>query len=67
MGRPWSENCHIWVFYDAVLDCEGLMAALGLHACVRLRDHRGTHDGSERGLVCDLHHDAIMGRHPLDA
>lgn len=67
VGRPWSKNCHIWVFFDAVLDCEGLIAALGLDSCVTIHDHRGTHDGSERGLVCSIHNDAIMGRHPLDA
>ena len=66
VGRPWTENCHIWVFFDTVLDCEGLMAGLGLDSCVCVHDHRGTHDGSERGLVCSVHQDGIMGRHPAD-
>jgi hypothetical protein len=67
VGRPWTENCHIWVFFDTVLDCEGLIARLGLDSCVSIHDHRGTHDGSERGLVCSIHQDGIMGRYPLDA
>jgi len=67
VGRPWSNNCHIWAFFDAVLDCEGLMATLGLDPCVVIHDHRGTHDGCERGLVCSIHNDGVMGRHPLDA
>jgi len=50
-----------------VLDCEGLIAALKLEACVQIHDHRGTHDGSERGLVCNIHNDGLMGPHPSDA
>jgi hypothetical protein len=66
-GQPWSQNCHLWVYFDGVLDCEGLMRGLKLESCVQIHDHRGTHDGSERGLVCTIHHDAIMGVHPADA
>jgi hypothetical protein len=66
VGRPWSDNCHIWVFFDALLDCEAQVAELGLDACVRIHDHRGTHDGSERGLICAVHYDWIMGRRPND-
>lgn len=66
-GRPWSENCHIWVYFDRVIDCEGLIKTLTLDASIQIHDHRGTHDGSERGLTCPYHNDAVMGRHPLDA
>jgi hypothetical protein len=66
-GQPWSDNCHSWIFLDAMLDCEGLIAGLKLDACVRVHDHRGTHDGSERGLVCTIHNDGVMGPHPSDA
>jgi hypothetical protein len=66
-GRPWSANCHVWVYFDTILDCDGLIKCLGLASCVRTHDHRGTHDGSERGIVCTVHHDGIMGRHPADA
>ena len=65
--QPWSENCHIWVYFDALLDCERLVQGLKLDACVVIHDHRGTHEGSERGLVCNIHHDALMGPHPSDA
>jgi hypothetical protein len=67
LTRPWSDNCHLWAYFDAVLDCERLIETLGLDPCVRIHDHRGTHDGSERGLVCSVHHDALMGAHPTDA
>jgi hypothetical protein len=66
-GQPWSKNCHVWVYFDGVLDCEGVMRALELDPCVQIHDHRGTHDGSERGIVCTIHHDAIMGVHPSNA
>jgi hypothetical protein len=66
-GRPWSANCHIWVYFDALLDCQRLIDGLSLAPCVHIHDHRGTHDGSERGIVCTIHNDGIMGRHPADA
>jgi hypothetical protein len=62
--RPWSANCHIWVYFDLQLDCERLIKDLGLDACIQIHDHRGTHDGSERGLVCTIHHDGLMGVRP---
>jgi hypothetical protein len=64
-GQPWSANCRVWIYFDVTLDCERLIESLGLDPCVRIHDHRGTHDGSERGIVCTIHNDAIMGRHPL--
>jgi hypothetical protein len=63
-GQPWSHNCRMWVYFDAVLDCESLQQRFALPATVTLHDHRGTHDGAERGLVCEEHHDALMGIHP---
>ncbi|HLJ46864.1 MAG TPA: hypothetical protein VKU01_12690 [Bryobacteraceae bacterium] len=67
IGQPWSQNCHIWVYFNVVLDCERLIAMLNLHSCVQVHDHRGTHDGSERGLVCSVHNDGVMGLHPSQA
>jgi len=66
-GQPWSANCHVWVYFDTLLDCDRLIQGLGLASCVQIHDHRGTHDGSERGIVCTVHHDGIMGPHPVDA
>ena len=66
-GRPWSANCHVWVYFDTLLDCDRLIKGLGLAPCIQVHDHRGTHDGSERGIVCTVHHDGIMGPHPADA
>jgi hypothetical protein len=66
-GRPWSANCHVWIYFDALLDCERLIKGLSLAPCVQIHDHRGTHDGSERGIVCTIHNDGIMGPHPEDA
>jgi hypothetical protein len=66
-GRPWSANCHVWVYFDTILDSDRLIKGLGLDACVQVHDHRGTHDGSERGIVCTVHNDGIMGPHPADA
>jgi hypothetical protein len=66
-GQPWSENCHIWAYFDALLDCEKLIRGLHLDSCIKIHDHRGSHEGSERGLVCTIHKDAVMGPHPADS
>jgi len=66
-GQAWSKNCHIWVYFDTLLDCGALIKGLALDPCVRIHDHRGTHEGSERGLKCTVHHDALMGPHPSNA
>ncbi|MDB5304672.1 MAG: hypothetical protein JWM97_2221 [Phycisphaerales bacterium] len=63
-GQPWSRNCRMWVYFDAVLDCQALQKRFALPATVIPHDHRGTHDGAERGLVCSEHHDAVIGIHP---
>lgn len=47
--------------------CDRLIEGLSLDACVQIHDHRGTHEGSERELVCTLHHDGLIGPHPSDA
>ena len=66
-AQPWSANCHVWVYFDVLLDSDRLIQGLGLANCVQVHDHRGTHDGSECGMVCTIHNDAIMGPHPADA
>ncbi len=64
VGQPWSANCRTWVYFDVRLDCDQIIKSLGLADCIQIHDHRGTHDGSERGLVCTIHQDGIMGPHP---
>jgi hypothetical protein len=63
-GQAWGHDCRVWVYFDAVLDCEALHQRFALPAAVIIHDHRGTHDGAERGLVCQEHHDALIGIHP---
>jgi hypothetical protein len=62
---PWSENCRNWVYFvGVVLDAEALKKRFSLPQCVVVHSHLGTHDGAEQGLVCSVHHDALMGLHP---
>ena len=62
---PWSRNCRNWVVYEnVVLDAEGLRVKFELPEFVIVHSHRGTHDGSEHGLVCERCHDALIGLHP---
>jgi len=66
-GSPWSRNCREWVYYDCVLTLPELRKRFLLSSCVSDHVHRGTHDGTEAGFVCDEHHDAVMGVHPATA
>lgn len=60
-GQAWSQNCREWVYVDAYLDTSVILREFALPPCVEEHVHRGTHDGSERGIVCTEHQDAIMG------
>lgn len=62
---PWSKNCRHWVIYRGViLNTASLVKRFDLVPPVEVHDHVGTHDGSEHGLVCTEHHDALIGAHP---
>ena len=65
-GQAWSRNCREWVYFDCYIDLEGVRNGFALDACVHDHEHRGTHDGQERGLVCTQCHDGIMGRYERD-
>ena len=65
-GQAWSKNCREWVYFDCHLDLPLLRMKFSLDARVTDHVHRGTHDGSEAGFVCNVHWDAVMGLHPDD-
>ena len=60
-GQAWSRNCRMWVYFDRILDLPALEKQFPLPPCVSRHSHRGTHEGSETGLVCHEHHDALIG------
>lgn len=62
-GAPWSENCREWVYFDCYIDLEALQRNFRWFNCLTTHEHRGTHDGSERGVTCVACKDAIMGRY----
>ena len=65
VGSPWSRNCRNWVYFEGVvLDGESLRRRFGLPDFIVVHAHLGTHDGHEQGLVCEQHHDALIGPHP---
>jgi len=61
-GRPWSQNCREWVYFDVVLDLAVLRERLALAPCVEDSENLDPKSGQERGLYCARCHDAIMGR-----
>ena len=60
-GQAWSRNCREWVYFDCFLNTSLIRQEFHLAACVRDHTHRGTHEGSEHGLVCTEHQDALVG------
>ncbi len=60
-GQAWSLNCREWVYFECFIDTSAVRRAFELPACVQDHTHRGTHDGSEHGLVCESCNDALMG------
>jgi hypothetical protein len=64
-GQAWSNNCREWVYYECYLDLAELRRTFVLAECVKDHVHRGTHDGSERGVECTEHWDAIMGSYEV--
>lgn len=65
VGQAWSNNCRTWVYFDdVILDPQALRKRFNLPDFVVAHSHLGTHDGAEQGLVCNEHHDGLMGPHP---
>lgn len=64
-GQLWSKNCREWVYYECYLDVPEVRRTFALAECVKDHVHRGTHDGSERGVECSTHQDAIMGSYEV--
>jgi hypothetical protein len=60
-GQAWSSNCREWVYFDCFIDTAAVRGAIPLADCVLDHIHRGTHDGQERGFVCSICHDGVMG------
>ena len=65
VGSPWSRNCRRWMYFaNIVIDADALRKRFALPDFIVTHTHLGTHDGHEQGLVCEQHHDALMGPHP---
>jgi hypothetical protein len=62
-GAAWSNNCREWVYFECYIQLDAVRRRFSLADCVHDHAHRGTHDGEERGLVCSLCHDGLMGRY----
>lgn len=60
-GQPWSNNCREWVSFDVVLDTASLIKRLDLDPCVEIHENTDPRSGLERGLVCSICHDGIIG------
>ncbi|MEZ5960444.1 MAG: hypothetical protein R3C30_08445 [Hyphomonadaceae bacterium] len=66
-GQAWSKNCREWVYFACRLDLPALRERFAFAPCVEDHLHRGTHDGSEAGFVCNQCLDGVMGALPETA
>ena len=66
-GKAWTQNCREWVYYNCYLDTKKLLQRLPLSGCVTEHVNDDVRSGTERGLYCAEHHDAIVGLYePLE-
>jgi hypothetical protein len=63
-GKAWSNNCREWVYYDCILNLSQIRFYYRLPDCVKAHANDDPKSGAERGFVCELCQDAIMGLHP---
>lgn len=60
-GQVWTDSCREWVYFDVRLDLDELRRTLDLDPCVVEHENTDPRSGTERGLVCETHHDGVMG------
>lgn len=60
-GQPWTKTCREWAYFECYLDVDAIRKRLALPACVVEHVNDDPKSGRERGLVCTIDHDAIMG------
>lgn len=63
-GQVWSKNCRIWIYFDSLIDCDSLRQKFNLNETITTHVFCDNWQGSEKGFVCSVHHDALMGIHP---
>jgi hypothetical protein len=60
-GLAWSRNCREWVYFTCYLDLAAIRKRIILAPCVVDHLNDDPKSGTERGLCCEEHFDAIMG------
>jgi hypothetical protein len=60
-GQAWSHNCREWAYFDCHLDLHSIRQRIKFAECVIDHENADPHSGTERGLVCAEHYDAIIG------
>ena len=60
-GQAWSSNCREWVYFDCYLDTASLHKRFEMPAFVEQHVNDDPKSGQERGLVCSVHKDGVIG------
>jgi hypothetical protein len=59
-GRPRSTTCREWVTYNCDARVIAKLEGMNIPACVKHYEQSYAHRGSESGLLCDEHSDALI-------
>jgi len=60
-GQAWTANCREWVYFDCYLDLAAIRNRLNFAECIQDHTNDDPKSGTERGFVCQQHHDGVMG------
>jgi hypothetical protein len=60
-GQAWSENCREWVYFDLVFDIASVRSRFDFGPEIVTHENLDPRSGLERGFVCTLCNDAVMG------
>ena len=60
-GKVWSLSCRCWIYFDAHFDWDDLKKRFASDPCVEMHQNDDPKSGTEKGLVCNVDHDGIMG------
>lgn len=63
-GQAWSDNTREWVYYDCILDLEGIQKKYQFPDFVKVHINNDNRSGLEAGFYCEKCQDGVMGHHP---
>lgn len=64
--QPRACHCRAWTRFSRYLDLNSIRARMNFPACVEEHEWNDIWTGNERGFVCTVHDDAVIGDYAID-